>query len=227
MANISEGPFMYMPNLLHVLPPYANDEKTVVNGLVEINAGGKNKYEFITETGHLKLDRVNYSSLTYTTAYGAIPQTWDQDGDLLDFIIADVTEPLVPGCLVEGRIIGVMRFEDGGEVDDKIVLVLNDDKRVDHIKSVEDLGEHFIKETTYYFEHYKDLKKPGTCKVIGFFGVEDAVKIIDEAIERYETDYAPKFEMDDDCDCGNENCEDCDHEHGEHNHDHGEHEHHE
>lgn len=194
MANLKLPPSIYMLNLLHVLDPYADEEKKVVNGLVEINAGAKNKYEFITETGHLKLDRVNYSSLTYTTAYGAIPQTWDHDGDLLDFIIADVTEPLVPGSLVEARIIGIMRFEDGGEIDDKVVTVLNDDKRVDHIKTVEDLGEHFIKETTYYFEHYKDLKKPGTCKVIGFFGIDEAVKIIDECAERYQTDYAPKLE---------------------------------
>ncbi|GIR75197.1 MAG: hypothetical protein CM15mP77_3540 [Synechococcus sp.] len=65
-----------------------------------------------------------------------------------------------------------MTFDDGGEVDDKVIAVLADDKRMDHIKSFEDLGEHWKKETTYYWEHYKDLKKPGTCSVNGFFGTE-------------------------------------------------------
>ena len=194
MANINHKPSKFMLNLQHVLPPYADESKGIVNGLVEINSNAINKYEFITESGQLKLDRVGYSSLAYPVAYGLIPQTWDQDGDMLDFIIANVTEPLVPGSLAEARVIGVMKFEDGGERDDKIITVLSDDKRMDHINSFEELGEHWQKETEHYFEHYKDLKKPGTCKVLGFFGKDEAVKIIAECVERYTTEYLPKFE---------------------------------
>jgi inorganic pyrophosphatase len=193
MANIDHKPSKYMLNLLHVLPTYVNKEKNVVNGLVEINTNSINKYEFITESGQLKLDRVGYSSLTYPVAYGCIPQTWDQDNDLLDFIIANVTEPLVPGSLAEVRVIGVMKFEDGGERDDKIITVLSDDKRMDHIESYTDLGEHWQKETQHYFEHYKDLKKPGTCKVLGFFDTKEAHDIIEECMARYEKEYKPKL----------------------------------
>jgi inorganic pyrophosphatase len=200
MANIDHKPSKYMLNLLHVLPPYADDEKSLVNVIVEINSNTINKYEIITESGQLKLDRVGYSSLAYPFVYGGIPCTWDQDGDPLDIEIVGVTEPLVPGCLLEARIIGIMKFVDGGEVDDKVIAVLNDDKRMDHIKTVADLGDHWKKETQYYWEHYKDLKKPGTCTVEGFFDAEEAVKIIDECAERYQKEYAPKFE-DDDC-CG-------------------------
>ena len=194
MANINHKPSKYMLNLQHVLPAFADEEKSLVNGLVEINANSINKYEFITETGHLKLDRVGYSSLAYPVAYGLIPQTWDQDNDLLDFIIANVTEPLVPGSLVEARVIGVMKFEDGGERDDKIITVLADDKRMDHINSYKDLGEHWMKETEHYFEYYKHLKKPGTCKSLGFFEKEEAIKVIKECEERYQKEYASKFE---------------------------------
>lgn len=194
MANIDHKPSKYMLNLQHVLKPYANEEKGIINGLVEINPYSINKYEFITESGQLKLDRVGYSSLSYPITYGAIPQTWDHDNDLLDFVIANVTEPLIPGCLVEARVIGVMRFEDDGERDDKIITVLSDDKRVNHIKSVNDLGEHWEKEIQYYFEHYKHLKKPGTCKVIGFFGKEEAIETIKECEDRYNEIYLKKFE---------------------------------
>jgi len=182
-----------MLNLQHVLPSFADEGKAIVNGLVEINTNSINKYEFITESGQLKLDRVGYSSLTYPVAYGLIPQTWDQDNDLLDFIIANVTEPLVPGSLAELRVVGVMKFEDGGERDDKIITVINDDKRQDHILTFEDLGPHWQKETEHYFEHYKDLKKPGTCKVLGFFDTAEAVTIIKECQERYEKEYKPKL----------------------------------
>lgn len=193
MANLDVPIQKFMPNLLHLLSPWANEEKRVLNGLIEINAGSINKYEFITETGHMKLDRVGYSTLAYPTVYGLIPQTWDQDNDMLDILVANVTEPLLPGSLAEVRVIGIMKFEDGGEIDDKIICVLADDKRVDHITSYADLGEHWAKETAHYFEFYKHLKKPGTCKVLGFFDADEAVKIITECIERYQKEILPKI----------------------------------
>lgn len=183
-----------MLNLLHVLPAFVEKKDDVINTIVEINSGTINKYELITESGQLKLDRVGYSSLAYPFAYGAIPQTWDYDGDPLDVEIVNVIEPLVPGCLVEARIIGVMKFEDGGEVDDKIIAVLSDDRRSDHIKSVDDLGEQFKKESTYFWEHIKYLKKPGTGVTKGFFDKDEAIKVIKECEGRYKDIYAKNLE---------------------------------
>ncbi len=194
MANINHKPSKYMLNLLHVLPPFADQEKGIINTIVEVSAGSINKYELITESGQLKLDRVGYSSLAYPFTYGAIPLTWDSDNDPLDVEIVNVTEPLVPGALVEVRVIGIMKFIDGGEIDDKIIGVIAEDKRNEHIQSVEDLGEYFIKETKYYWENYKALKKPGTGIVESFHNKEEAIKIILESAERYQKEYAPKFE---------------------------------
>mgnify|MGYP000875730716 FL=1 len=193
MANIDHKPSKYMLNLLHVLPAFADEDKLRINSIIELNSMTINKYEIITESGQLKLDRVGYSSLSYPFAYGAIPCTWDEDGDPLDVEVVGVTEPLVPGSIAEIRIIGIMKFDDGGEVDDKVIGVLADDKRMDHITSYEQLGAHWLKETQYYWEHYKDLKKPGTCKVNEFFGPDEAVKTIKECEERYVKEYLPKF----------------------------------
>lgn len=194
MANIDHKPSKYMLNLLHVLSAFADEEKGVVNAIIEVGKGSINKYEIITETGQLKLDRVGYSTLAYPFTYGAIPCTWDEDNDPLDIEIVGATESLVPGSVVEARIIGIMKFVDGGEVDDKVIAVLADDKRMSHIKTVDDLGEYFKIETTYYWEHYKDLKKPGTGKVEGFFPLDEAKNIIKECEKRYEEIYKPKFE---------------------------------
>ena len=68
-----------------------------------------------------------------------------------------------------------------------------DDKRMDHISSFKDLGEHWLKETTYYWEHYKDLKKPGTCTVNGFFGIAEAVEVIKDCEDRYKKEIDPKL----------------------------------
>lgn len=192
MANINEKPSKYMYNLLHVLPVYVNEAERTINAIVEVSAGTINKYEIITESGQLKLDRVGYSSLSYPFTYGAIPKTWDYDGDPLDVEIVNITEPLIPGSLVEVRIIGVMKFVDGGEVDDKIIGVLAGDKRCDHITHVDQLGEYFKKETKYFWENIKALKKPGSGVVETFYGPEEAIKVINECSEKYEKEYAPK-----------------------------------
>ena len=194
MANINHKPSRYMLNLLHVLPAFADQEKGIINAIVEVAQGSINKYEIITESGQLKLDRVGYSTLAYPFTYGAIPMTWDYDGDPLDVEIVNITEPLVAGSLVEVRVIGVMKFTDGGEVDDKIIGVLADDRRSDHIKTVEDLGEYFKKETQYFWENIKALKKPGTGIVETFHGPEEAIKVLQECALKYEKEYAPKLE---------------------------------
>ena len=91
MANLSQPPSKSTPNLLHILDPFVDEQKTIVNTIIELNSNTINKYELITETGHLKLDRVGYSSLAYPFAYGCIPRTWDEDGDPLDIEIVSVT----------------------------------------------------------------------------------------------------------------------------------------
>ncbi|MEK9181780.1 MAG: inorganic diphosphatase [Patescibacteria group bacterium] len=194
MANINHKPSKFMLNLLHVLPAFVEGKNDVLNVIIENNTGSLNKYEIITESGQLKLDRVGYSPIVYPFAYGAIPMTWDFDNDPLDIVIANVTEQFVPGSLVEIKIIGMMKFEDDGEVDDKIIGVVNDDKRNNHIKTIDDLGEYFKTETQYFWEKYKELKKPGTGVTKGFFDKAEAVKVIKECEERYKTIYLKKFE---------------------------------
>jgi len=58
MANINHEPSKYMLNLLHVLPAVVDESKNIINAIVEVSAGSINKYELITESGQLKLDRV-------------------------------------------------------------------------------------------------------------------------------------------------------------------------
>jgi inorganic pyrophosphatase len=194
MANINHKPSKYMLNLLHVLPAFVEGKNDIVNAIVENNSGSLNKYEIITESGQLKLDRVGYSPLVYPFAYGAIPTTWDEDNDPLDIVIANVTEAFVPGSLVEIRIIGMMKYIDTGEVDDKIIGVVNDDKRNEHIKTIDDLGEYFKTETKYFWEKYKELKKPGSGVTKGFFDKDEAVKTIKECEKRYKNTYLKNFD---------------------------------
>jgi inorganic pyrophosphatase len=95
-------------------------------------------------------------------------------------------QPLTTGIYVKARILGVMKFVDDGEVDDKIIAVVDDDRNNgDSIKTLEDLPKRTIEQLEFHFNHYKDLKKPGTTQVKGFFGLDEAIKVIEDATKRF------------------------------------------
>lgn len=157
----------------------------VINVVVEIPAGSSHKIEWNRDLAVMQLDRVEPTIFAKPTNYGFIPQTLDEDGDELDALII-TDEPLPTGIFLEARVIGVMKFEDDGEVDDKVVVVPADDRHTGNaITSLEDLPAQLIKQIEFHFSHYKDLKKPGTTIVKGFEGIDAAKQVIHESIERW------------------------------------------
>lgn len=172
-----------MPDFNQVLTPGDVDGGTV-NVVIEIPAGSSHKIEWNRELAAFQLDRVEPKIFAKPTNYGFIPQTLDEDGDELDVLLV-TEEPLPTGVFLEATIIGVMKFEDGGEVDDKIVAVPADDRNTGNaIKNLEDIPQ-LVKQLEHHFSHYKDLKKPGTTIVTGWGDIEEAKKITHEAIERW------------------------------------------
>lgn len=195
MANIEDLKDIHltqMPNPQHVLSTYDADEN--LNMLVEIPMGSFNKYEYVTEAGILKLDRVLFKMLPYPIEYGLIPQTYDEDGDLLD-VMSLVTYPTFPGCLIAARPIGVMKMNDSGEVDDKIFCVPADDYRFNHIKDLSDVSKIKIDEIQFFWEHYKILqfkyKNQLDKKVVveGWYGADEAKKVIEKCQLAYKEKY--------------------------------------
>ena len=157
----------------------------IINVVIEIPAGSNHKIEWNRKLAAFQLDRVEPAIFAKPTNYGFIPQTLDEDGDELDVLL--VTEqPLATGVFLEARVIGVMKFVDDGEVDDKIVCVPADDRNNGNAyKTLADLPQQLIKQIEFHFNHYKDLKKAGTTKVESWGDVEEAKKVIKESIERW------------------------------------------
>jgi inorganic pyrophosphatase len=160
-------------------------ENGMMNVVVEIPAGSSHKIEWDRENAVMKLDRVEPKIFAKPTNYGFIPQTLDEDGDELDVLLI-TDEPLVTGIVVEARIIGVMKFVDDGEVDDKIIAVPSDNRHTGNaIQTLADLPAQLVKQIEHHFSHYKDLKKPGSTVVKGFEDIEAAKEVIRESIERW------------------------------------------
>ena len=171
-----------MADFNQVLTP-GNVEAGMVNTVVEIPEGSRLKVEWHRETASFMLDRVEPAIFAKPVNYGFIPQTLDEDGDELDTLII-CPEPLATGVWLEAKIIGVMKFEDDGEVDDKIVVVPADNRDDDRINSLEDIPQ-LVKQLEHHFTHYKDLKKPGSTVVKGWGDAAEAQRVIAECIERY------------------------------------------
>ena len=155
----------------------------LVNTVVEIPEGSRLKVEWDRQRAVFMLDRVEPKIFAKPCNYGFIPQTLDEDGDELDTLII-CPEPLTTGVWLEARIIGVLRFEDDGEVDDKVVVVPADNRDDDRINSLDDIPQ-LVKQLEHHFAHYKDLKKPGSTIVKGWGDVEEAKTIVKQCIDRY------------------------------------------
>lgn len=156
-----------------------------VNTVVEIPKGSTLKIEWDRKRAAFMLDRVEPAIFAKPVNYGFIPKTIDEDGDELDTLVI-TDEPIPTGVWLEAKIIGILNFEDDGEMDYKVIVVPADDRNTgDNINSLDDLGERWKQQIEHHFTHYKDLKKPGSTKVMGFGDAEEAKKIIAECVERF------------------------------------------
>ena len=157
-----------------------------VNVIVEVPVGGHPiKYEMDKEAGTLVVDRFLYTPMTYPGNYGFVPHTLSEDGDPIDVLIAS-TRPLVPGCVINVRPIGVLKMEDNSGKDEKIIAVPSPKltMRYDKVKDYTDLPEITVKQIEHFFEHYKDLEPGQWVKIFGWGDSKEAGALILEAIER-------------------------------------------
>lgn len=152
--------------------------------VIEIAAGGKNKYELDKETGMIILDRVLYTSTHYPANYGFIPRTYADDGDPLDVLVL-CQERIDSLVLVRCYPIGVIKMIDNGKIDEKIIALPFNDPTYSVYKDLSELPEHIFKEISHFFEVYKFLENKETA-VNEILGRKEAEKIIEKCLKSYD-----------------------------------------
>jgi inorganic pyrophosphatase len=163
-------------------------EAGIINVINEIPKGSKLKIEWNRKLAIFELDRVEPGIFAKPCNYGFIPQTLDDDGDELDVLLI-VDDSIPTGVKVNAKIVGVLEFEDDAEMDHKIVCVAEDDRHWgDKIEDINDVSQVWKDQIEHHFNHYKDLKKPGSTKVLGWGDVVKAKQIIRECAERWNSD---------------------------------------
>ena len=120
----------------------------------------------------------------YPGDYGFIPRTWYEDEDPLDILVL-VEDHTFPGCVISTRPVALMKMDDCGERDDKVIAVPVEDPRFDHIEDIGDIPKQIQDEIDEFFKTYKNLEPGKTVKVLGWEDKSSAIEAINKGIGLY------------------------------------------
>ncbi|MEO9224228.1 MAG: inorganic diphosphatase [Acidimicrobiales bacterium] len=166
------------------------DIEHVVDVMVEIPGGSRNKYEYDHDHHVIRLDRRLFSATVYPADYGFIPDTLAEDGDPLDALVF-LDDPTFPGCWVTSRPVGVLWMEDDKGPDAKVLCVPAGDPRWEHARDLSGLPEHMLDEIEHFFEVYKMLEPGKHSTTRGYEGPDAAWQEIAESRRRHVDSGAP------------------------------------
>ena len=157
-----------------------------VNVVIEVPIGGEPiKYEMDKEAGALVVDRFLYTAMRYPGNYGFVPHTLSGDGDPCDVIVAN-TRAIIPGAIMNCRLVGVLLMEDEAGGDEKLIAVPSSKltKRYENVANYTDLPGITLKQIEHFFEHYKDLEPGKWVKIMRWGDAAEARKMLVEGIAR-------------------------------------------
>jgi inorganic pyrophosphatase len=157
-----------------------------IHAVIEIPLGGVPvKYEIDKTSGALFVDRFLHTAMHYPANYGFVPHTLSGDGDPCDVLVISQT-PVVPGSVIRCRPIGALMMVDDAGEDEKIVAVPIDRLHpyYRNVDSYLDLPEILREQIAHFFQHYKDLEKGKWVTIAKWVDVDEAKKLITDAVAR-------------------------------------------
>lgn len=155
-----------------------------INVIIEVPIGGEPvKYEMDKPSGTMFVDRFLYTSMRYPGNYGFIPHTLSDDGDPIDVLVCN-TRPLIPGCVINCRPIGILLMKDEAGQDEKVIAVPSSHVTAmyDNVNTITDLPEMRRNQISHFFERYKDLESKKWVEILGFEGAEETKAYITKGI---------------------------------------------
>jgi inorganic pyrophosphatase len=157
--------------------PIGDEAPELVNAVVEVPVGSRNKYEYEPELGLIMRDRVLPGNVRYPTDYGFIPSTESDDGEPLDVMVA-AHDPVFPGCVLRVRPVGALDATDEGGQDTTVLAVPDDDARFADIKELDDLPDQSLREIEQFYVAYKRLEGDESVEVNGWLSREEVLELI-------------------------------------------------
>ena len=194
--------FRWRPHPWHGLD-VGPEPPRIVNAYIEITQFDLIKYEIDKTTGYMWVDRPQRTSSQPPTLYGFIPRTYcgrrvhslspkaeRGDGDPLDICVISERPLNRSEVILSARVVGGLQAIDGGEADDKIIAVLENDQFWETASEISDVPEVLVNRLQHYFSTYK-MVPGGESKMVieKILDREYALRIVEAAIEDYEEAY--------------------------------------
>lgn len=194
--------YRWRPHPWHGLEVGPNPPQ-LVHAYIEITPFDLVKYEIDKVTGYLRADRPQRTSSQPPTLYGLIPRTFcgrrvgalcprveHGDRDPLDICVVSERQITRAEVILPARVVGGLQTIDGGEADDKIVAVLENDNIWGQVTDISGLPEILVERLRHYFMTYKMVPdKPSQFSIENIYGCEKAFAVITAAIEDYNEEY--------------------------------------
>ena len=188
----------FRPHPWHGIP-IGPEAPKVIKAYIEIIPNDMIKYEICKETGYIKVDRPQKFSSLPSFLYGLIPETYSAettaalsnmadrgDGDPLDICVLSELPITRADIIMDVRVIGGIRLIDTGEVDDKIVAILNGDPFYKGITDIAQVNPVIIDRMRHYFLSYKSIPgEPVKTQIESIYGAEEAYTVINAGIKDY------------------------------------------
>ncbi|MBU0496066.1 MAG: inorganic pyrophosphatase [Chloroflexi bacterium] len=194
--------YRWRPHPWHGLDVGPNPPR-IVHAYIEITPFDLVKYEIDKVTGYIRVDRPQRTSSQPPTLYGFIPRTYcgqhvhqlspkseRGDGDPLDICVISERPLARAEVILTARVIGGIQAIDGGEADDKIVAVLDNDEFWQDTQDIADLPAILIERLQHYFTTYKMMHGRGSQMVIEqVYDAQYALQVVSAAITDYGETY--------------------------------------
>jgi inorganic pyrophosphatase len=155
----------------------------VIEIVVEIPRGSRNKYEWDGRARVIRLDRVLSSAVFYNFDYAFVEGTRAEDGEHTDALLL-VEEPVYPGVHVWARPVGGLEMTDEHGFDFKVLCVAIGDPLYAHVSTLDEIAPHTLREIENFFATYKLLENK-QVDVVGWTGLDRAHEVLLADRDRY------------------------------------------
>ncbi|CAL1517818.1 inorganic diphosphatase [Chitinophaga sp. MM2321] len=149
--------------------------------VIETPKGSTEKYDFDKKAGYYKLSKILPAGMIFPYDFGFIPRTKGQDGDPLDMIVISEFKSF-PGCMMDCRLLGAIKAEQGRSGDklirnDRYLSIPVYSRNFRKLNAIEEISKSMITELEDFFINYN--KAEGKIfKILGTLDRNSAIKQI-------------------------------------------------
>ncbi|MCU1381420.1 MAG: Inorganic pyrophosphatase [Acidobacteria bacterium] len=148
--------------------------------MIETPKGSRSTFKFDEELNAFRLSNVLAAGSVFPFDFGYLPGTRGEDGDPLDVLVL-LDSPTPMGCLVEVRLLGVIKAQqtdEGRRVrNDRLIAAAVKSPSHGHLRALSDVAGSVLEEIEHFFSAYNAYEER-PFKILGRGGPAAAARLL-------------------------------------------------